>query len=220
MGVYVNDLTSELPTDATGLVIYFLAVVICAPIFEELLFRGPILAINLKFGGMFASIVSGLLFGLIHQNHQQMFYAMVLGFIFSFIDIKAGSITPSIIAHMAVNGYSFINVFFLSFTNYNEIIGNPDAKLEGPQFALLLSGIMNTMVYLFIITAIILLIFEFIHNREHFFLSKGDNLLTEGEKNKIFFSTPTAIIMLVLLFLTIAVNSFVNVEAIMSMLEM
>jgi membrane protease YdiL (CAAX protease family) len=219
MGVHVNDLATELPTDPIGLVIYFLAVVICAPIFEEILFRGPILAQNLKHGAFFASAVSGILFGLIHQNHEQMFFAAVLGVIFCFIDIKAGSIIPSIVAHMVVNGYSFVNVFFLSFTNYNDIMHDPEAALEGPDFALIASGILNSIIYVFIVIAIILIIHELITNRLHFFLSKGDNLLTGGEKVKIFLSGPATIIMLILLTISIVMNSFVDMDAIMNMLQ-
>ncbi|MBE6610415.1 MAG: CPBP family intramembrane metalloprotease [Ruminococcaceae bacterium] len=219
MGVHVNDLSTELPTDPLGLVVYFLAVVICAPIFEEILFRGPVLAQNLKHGAVFASVVSGLLFGLIHQNHEQMFYAAVLGFLFCFIDIKAGSIIPSIVAHMVVNGYSFINVFFLSFTNYNDIMYDPEAALEGPDFALAIYGLLNSIVYVFIVIAIILIIHELTTNRIHFFLSKGDNLLTGGEKAKFFLSAPATIIMLILLTISIIMNSFVDMDAIMSMLQ-
>lgn len=220
MGVYVNDLATEIPTDPFGLIMYFLAVVICAPIFEEILFRGPILAQNLKHGAVFASVISGVLFGLIHQNHQQMFFAAVLGFIFCFIDIKAGSIIPSIVAHMVVNGYSFINVFFLSFTNYNDIMNDPTAALEGPEFALIISGLLNSIVYVFIVIAIILIIHELTTNKLHFFLAKGDNLLTVGEKTKIFLSTPAVIVMLALLAIFIVMNSFVNLDAIKSMFEM
>lgn len=219
MGVHINDLTSELPTDPFGLIIYFLAVVICAPIFEEILFRGPILAQNLKYGAFFASVISGILFGLIHQNHDQMFFATVLGFIFCFIDIKAGSIIPSIVAHMAVNGYSFLNVFFLSFTNYNDIMHDPEAALEGPDFALVITGILNSIVYVFIVIAIILIIHELITNKLHFFLSKGDNLLTGGEKAKVFLSSPATIIMFILLTISIVMNSFVDIDAIMNMIQ-
>ncbi len=221
MGMNINDLSSELPTSPHELAIYGLFSVICAPIFEEIMFRGVMLNRLKKFGGLFASIVSGVFFGLIHQNHAQMFYATALGIIFAIITLKSNSIIPSILAHMTVNGYSFINTLLASPTNYNEVVFGDGSvtELDGPVWALFGMGLMNVIVYLAMAAAIVLLIIEFIKFPETFKLSKGDSMLTSGEKAKAFFTSPVVIITLLVLAFVIYTNSFMPIDALSNALE-
>lgn len=214
-GIYVNDLSTPVPTEPLDIIIYGLAVVIGAPIFEEVVFRGILLTHQLKHGCWHAAIVSGLLFGLFHQNHSQMFFAAALGVLFAFIDIKAGSIIPSIIAHMVVNGFSFINVVLMSFTNYNELLesGNLDGKLEGPGAVLAVVGFMNVFVFLIMAAAVVIMIVEIAVNRKQFLLPKGDSGLTVEEKTGAFFRSPAMIIIIVLLFIMVALNSFIPISS-------
>ena len=213
LGFYVNDLSSPVPTAPADIIIYGLAVVICAPIFEEVVFRGILLTHQMKYGCWHAAIVSGLLFGLFHQNHSQMFFAAALGILFAFIDIKAGSIIPSIIAHMVVNGFSFINMLLLSFTNYNELYesGNLDAALEGPSIVVALVGFMNMFVFLMMAAAVIVLIVEFAVNRNQFKLPKGDSGLTTEDKIGAFFRSPAMVVIIIILFIMVILNSFVPI---------
>lgn len=101
--------------------IYMAVVCICAPIFEELLFRGVILHSLRRFGDTFAIVCSAILFGLMHNNVQQIPHAIIGGFIFGYIVVKRGSLISSMILH-AVNNI-FVTVMDLVATQisgYNE----------------------------------------------------------------------------------------------------
>ncbi len=216
LGMYINDLSSPVPEHPLGLVFYFVTVSLLAPILEEILFRGVFLTHNLKFGCMFASVVTGIFFGLIHQNHEQMFYAAVLGVVFAYMDIKAGSIIPSIIAHASVNTFSFIITLLLHFTNYNETMADPTVKLDGPAPVLLLIGLFDYVVYALILVSIVLIIVEFNKNHSALVLPKGDSGLTASEKGLTFFLSPTMIAIILVLIGCITVVSFLPLEQIIS----
>ncbi len=212
-GVNVNDLSQPIPDTPGELILYFFTVVVCAPLFEEILFRGVLLTHHIKFGCWHAITVTGILFGLIHQNHEQMFFAAALGIVFGYIDVKAGSIIPSLIAHVAVNLYSFIITLFLYFTNYNETLANPSVGFDGPPAVIMISGILNTLVYALIVVSVIMLIYETRKNKGDFILPKGDSFLTEKEKLSVFFKHPVMIVLLVLLGISIFTISFFNYGA-------
>ena len=213
LGVNVNDLSQPIPDTPLSLTIYFLTVVIGAPLFEELLFRGVFLTRHMKYGCWHAIIVTAVLFGLVHQNHQQMFFAAALGLIFGYIDVKAGSIIPSLIAHTVINLYSFLATFSLYFTNYNETFADPSIALDGPAVALLFSGILNTLVYPLMIVSVIMLVYEFKKHKSDLELPKGDSFLTEKEKNTVFSTHPIMVVLLVLLLLTVYLVSFASAAA-------
>ena len=87
---------------------------ICAPIFEELMFRKLIVDRMVRYGEATAIVVSGLMFGLFHGNFTQFFYAAALGMIFAFIYVKTGRLRYTIIAHMIINMSSTLMVPVLS----------------------------------------------------------------------------------------------------------
>ncbi len=222
LGMNVNDLSTQPPVKPLELVVYGFFTVICAPLFEEIMFRGIMLTHLQKYGCVFASVVSGVLFGLIHQNHAQMFFAAALGIIFAIMDINAGSIIPSIIAHTAVNGYSFLSTLIASQTNYNDMFYGDGtvSELTGPVWALLAMGLMNLLIYIFMAAAIILFIVEIVKFPKTFTqLPAGDSMLTAKEKTKAFFSAPVAIITLVILAFVIYMNSFLPIDAISNLIN-
>lgn len=91
---------------------------ICAPIVEELIFRKFLIDRLIKYGAVFSCIVSGLMFGLIHGNFSQFFYAFLLGAFFAAIYIMTGNILNTIIYHMIVNiSSSVIGVYVLEDFN-------------------------------------------------------------------------------------------------------
>jgi len=78
-----------------------------APAFaEELLFRGVVYSNLRPFGRGWAVIVSSLLFALMHQNVEQLFYAFSVGIVLALIYEFSGSIWGSIILHMFNNLYA------------------------------------------------------------------------------------------------------------------
>lgn len=84
---------------------YFFLVlaVICAPIIEEILLRKVFIDRVRKFGDGWAILLSGLLFGLLHGNFTQFFYAALLGAFLAFIYIKTGKLQYTIAMHMILN---------------------------------------------------------------------------------------------------------------------
>lgn len=84
---------------------YFFLVlaVICAPIIEEILLRKVFIDRVRKYGDGWAILLSGLLFGLLHGNFTQFFYAALLGNFLAFIYVKTGKLQYTIALHMILN---------------------------------------------------------------------------------------------------------------------
>lgn len=82
--------------------------VLCAPVFEEYLFRKLICDKVIKYGEGCAIVVSGLLFGLFHMNFNQFFYAFFLGCFFAFLYVKTGNLKYTILLHMAINFFGSV----------------------------------------------------------------------------------------------------------------
>ena len=76
---------------------------ICAPIFEELIFRKLLIDRTVKYGEAVSIVLSGVLFGLFHGNFEQFFYACFLGMFFGYIYIKTGKIQYTMLLHFFVN---------------------------------------------------------------------------------------------------------------------
>lgn len=82
----------------------FLAVVLVGPIVEELLFRGIVFHYLEKVkSGWFAIIVSGIAFGLWHQEPVQVVYAAIIGVLYGMIYFKVRDLRVTIILHVANN---------------------------------------------------------------------------------------------------------------------
>ena len=82
-------------------VILFSAVL--TPVFEELMFRRLLIDRIRMFGDRTAIVVSGVLFGLIHGNFYQFFYACGLGMIFAYVYLRTGKVRTTIFLHMCIN---------------------------------------------------------------------------------------------------------------------
>jgi len=98
--------TSKLlePLMGGNIMISILVIVIIAPIFEEIVFRGIILndfkkAVSVKS----AIIIQALLFGVFHMNLLQGVYTFILGIVLGLVYVKYRSIWVPIILHGAFN---------------------------------------------------------------------------------------------------------------------
>ncbi len=95
----------------------FILSAILPAICEEFLHRGMLLHAGKKYGNTkFCLIISSILFGLMHLNVQQFFYASILGFIMGYITLVADSIIPSIILH-------FMNNALSTYFYYGSVLG-------------------------------------------------------------------------------------------------
>lgn len=102
LGVQVENELEQMTT-VTPLGINILFVGILAPIFEELFFRKAIIDRLRRYGDLPAILISGLIFGLIHGNLSQIFYATAVGMLLSFIYVRTGSVLYTISIHSAFN---------------------------------------------------------------------------------------------------------------------
>lgn len=85
----------------------FIAVVLVAPVVEELIFRGLMVnRLSRVMPGWLAVVLAAAVFGVCHGHPVWSGYAFVLGCVFGFVDLRAGSIWPSILGHMVFNSFS------------------------------------------------------------------------------------------------------------------
>lgn len=87
-----------------GISLLFMAVL--PAVVEETAYRGVILGNFNEGNQLTAVIMSGVLFGIMHMNLNQMAYAIVLGIIFAFLLEATGSILSTMLAHFCINGIS------------------------------------------------------------------------------------------------------------------
>lgn len=108
---------------------------------EEFLHRGIMLHANKKFANTkFYLIISSIIFGLMHLNIRQFFYAAILGFLMGYVTLVADSIIPSIIIH-------FMNNFLSTYFYYGTILNWPLAK-----FVNFVTNIFLNDIFIFITT--------------------------------------------------------------------
>ena len=78
-------------------------------VFEELTHRGLLIDAMQDRGNEIETVVfSGLLFGAMHTNILQFFYACVGGMMFAFLVLKTNSIYPAMLLHFCNNAFSHI----------------------------------------------------------------------------------------------------------------
>ena len=87
----------------------FIATAFCAPVFEEMVFRGILLpAIAKRKGWLKGSIYSSLIFSVIHGPAAP--FIMILSLYLSRMYYRTGSIIPGILLHMANNTLAYLTV--------------------------------------------------------------------------------------------------------------
>ena len=89
----------------------FISVVILAPIFEELIFRGMVLKNLTKYNKMFAIIVTSLLFGLLHLNITQAIPAFFMSLVLCYMYVQTDSILVTILAHAGNNFLALMSAY-------------------------------------------------------------------------------------------------------------
>lgn len=90
------------------ILLQFITVSIVPGFCEEILFRGAILSACLPFGRSRAILISSVLFALMHQNPEQIFYTLVAGVILGIVYERTGSIWNCILLHVCNNFVSVI----------------------------------------------------------------------------------------------------------------
>lgn len=191
----------NLPTGTLGIVLNYLWMVLVAPVFEEVLFRGGLLGTLKKHGNWFAVIVSALLFGLAHVNISQMLYATALGIMLGIMYVRAGSVVPCIITHICINFFGITIATFYGAENMGVL------------------AILGLLVVAAVITGIVLLIITLVKHRDKLHLGADSSALTKRERFETLLRSPLFVLMFILsLAVSIAVNLPPVAEAINSLL--
>lgn len=89
----------------------FFVVAVTPAICEELIYRGILYQGYRKSSVWVAVVLSAFLFGIMHMNLNQFSYAFVLGLLFALINEITGSILPSVLLHLYVNGRSVVLLY-------------------------------------------------------------------------------------------------------------
>ena len=173
---------------------------ICAPIFEELMFRKFLVDRMVRYGEATAVVVSGLMFGLFHGNFSQFFYAAALGCFFAYVYVKTGKIRYPIIIHMIINMSSTLMLPIMQMIDMDALESLSDASemmLEGTVSTGLMNDMMAGLAEM-IVPLLILMLYELvvygmaiagivllIVKRKQFTFKAGEVTLPKGKRASV-----------------------------------
>lgn len=129
--------TEETTMTFVKFLVSVVSVAIMPAIFEEFVHRGLLLrGTSDVIGYKRAIILSSVLFGLMHMNISQFFYATILGLLMGVVAVMTRSIWPAVIIHFCNN---FLNVLsdYLSYTEFSSFsISNIVNNIASQSFVL------------------------------------------------------------------------------------
>lgn len=166
--------------------------VLCAPVFEEFLFRKLICSRVVKYGEGVAVVVSGLLFGLFHMNFNQFFYAFFLGCFLAFLYVKTGNLKYTILLHMVLNFFG---------TVLGGIIMSLD---QSNPFMMIIMAVYSLCIYGMAIAGIVLLIVK----RRKLTLNPGEIVIEKGQRFKTVILNVGMILFCLVLFAIMIAQAF------------
>lgn len=97
--------------DPVAMVLYAVVVSVCAPIWEEIVFRGFLLPSLTKYMPVWCSVtVSSIAFALAHFNMQRMLPLVFLGMVMGAVFTRSRNLLPSILLHSLWNAFVFLDL--------------------------------------------------------------------------------------------------------------
>ncbi|KAL4575773.1 hypothetical protein LXL04_011859 [Taraxacum kok-saghyz] len=97
--------------DPVAMAVYAVVVSVCAPVWEEVVFRGFLLPSLTKYMPVWcAVIVSSLAFALAHFNMQRMLPLVFLGVVMGVVFSRSRNLLPSILLHSLWNAFVFVDL--------------------------------------------------------------------------------------------------------------
>ena len=92
----------------------FIAIVIAAPVIEELIFRGIILnGLLRRYSPVRSIILSSILFGIVHLNPWQFVSALIIGIFSGWVYYRTRKLSLSILIHLVNNLVAFVGMYFM-----------------------------------------------------------------------------------------------------------
>lgn len=102
---------SIMARDPIAMVLYALVVSVCAPVWEEIIFRGFLLPSLTKYMPVWCSILlSSVAFALAHFNVQRMLPLIFLGVVMGVVFARSRNLLSSILLHSLWNGFVFLDL--------------------------------------------------------------------------------------------------------------
>jgi len=186
------------PLQAYQVILSFITSALIPAFAEEFLFRGAILSALKPYGKAPAIIISAVLFGLMHQNVEQLLYATVAGLILAFIVYETGSVWCSVLVH-----------FFTNFSDIlkSELIERYPTHISYPLYYL----IEGSIFILGLISAVYLIVSHSRNSVKASFCEVKEDTVSSKAIAKHFFSSPTIILFVVLSFITMAIHIFLSI---------
>jgi membrane protease YdiL (CAAX protease family) len=132
--------------------ILFLVVGLIGPIVEELVCRGAVMSLLLPYGEKSAILFSSLLFGLMHGNFYQLFYAVGLGLILGYVYARTRRLLYPCLLHVAFNSLSCLQSVFYDALGSGSLATGGTAEeqmawLSGKLLPLLGIGLCTLLMY-------------------------------------------------------------------------
>lgn len=187
------DAALTVPSSTIGILLYILYLAVIPAIFEELLFRKAILSGAKKFGSAFAIIFTSVLFGMFHQNLQQLVGTTLIGLILAYVTVKTKDIKVSQALHFTNNFFAVIVQII-----YSEYEIGIVTNLSLISLACIL------LIAIFVIIGIILLI-KSVVQKEKIFKIENENKYSVNKASM--FTNYYALILLVTIVFTTILNS-------------
>lgn len=183
----VQNTIANVVSETNPLVVFFIMVV-CAPIWEEFVFRKLIVDRAVRYGQGTAVVLSGIMFGLFHGNLNQFVYATALGMFLAFLYVKTGKLKITIAIHMLINFMgSIVSSAVLELADMEQLMklgtGSMNAMVEYLMENLL--GFLCLMVYvvfiygMMIAGGVLLIVFA---AKKRFTFARGEVCIPKGKR--------------------------------------
>lgn len=193
--------------DTGSAVVLFVQLTVLAPIFEEFWCRGLIIESLRPYGNGFAIFVSALLFGIIHANFAQFFYATALGIFLGYIYVSTGSLVTTTVMHAMFNSVSGVMILLMSDPSVGEYLaGAVDGIKPEPTPAAILYLVWMAIIVLLLVVGIVMAIYKFTKIKKYR-VPKVQTELSTGKRWGIFLSRISVVVMIVL-----AIDTFATQE--------
>lgn len=102
---------SIMARDPVAMALYAVVVSVCAPVWEEIVFRGFLLPSLTRYMPVWCAIlVSSVAFALAHFNVQRMLPLVFLGVVLGLIFARSRNLLPSMLLHSLWNGFVFMEL--------------------------------------------------------------------------------------------------------------
>ncbi|MCR5773904.1 MAG: CPBP family intramembrane metalloprotease [Lachnospiraceae bacterium] len=129
------DITSQF--DGESFFVIWLFVGVIGPLVEEFVFRGVLLGGLRTTGRIIApTIISALLFGLIHMNINQFSYTLCMGIFWGLLIEASGSIVSTTVCHMTMNSFSILMAYLLEkgLGDFEEILAAGQSEVTAVSY--------------------------------------------------------------------------------------